>query len=65
MRALTASPWIKTLNLIRRDTDHDTTRILAEMLLDIVKVSDDPDVAEIFDAYAAELLRSTDDLDRG
>lgn len=54
--ALTATPWLAVLDRIKRYTDDDTTRTLAQMLWDIFNETTDPKIAEIADAYAYRLL---------
>lgn len=56
MTALTATPWMAVLDRIKRCTDDDTTRTLAQILYDIFDNTTDPVVSEIADAYALRLL---------
>jgi hypothetical protein len=58
MTALTATPWLAVLDRIKKYTDDDTTRTLAQMLYDIFNETSDPRIAEIADAYAYRLLGS-------
>ena len=57
--ALTATPWLAVLDRIKRASDDDTTRTLAQMLYDILKNTNDPAVGFIFDIYASQLLERT------
>jgi len=54
--ALTARSWLATLDRIVGTTPDDSTRTLAQMLREIIAISDDPRIGEVLDAYGARLL---------
>jgi len=58
MDALTGTPWLAVLSRIKRKTDDDTTRVLAQILYDIFTETDDPKVGQIADVYAYRILES-------
>lgn len=55
---LTGVPWLAVLDRIKKYTDDETTRTLAQMLYDIFNETSDPRIGEIADAYAFKLLGS-------
>jgi hypothetical protein len=58
---LTGTPWLAVLDRIKKYTDNETTRTLAQMLYDIIDNTRDPHIGEILDAYAYRLLGSLDE----
>jgi hypothetical protein len=55
-KPLTRSTWTKVLSNIKISAPDDTTRTLAQMLLDMLDSRNSDDVSDIFDTYGARLL---------
>ena len=56
--ALTATPWLAVLSRISKYTDHETERVLARILYEIVDAGTTQEIDDILDAYAYKLLGS-------
>lgn len=58
-KPLTATTWRGVLGRIKINAADDTTRTLAQMLLDVLDSRNANDVAEIFDTYGSRLLEGS------
>jgi hypothetical protein len=56
--ALTATPWVQLLDILARHQKNDTAALLAWVLRDVIKETDDPAVARVLDRYASRMLES-------
>lgn len=57
--ALTEEVWRKTLRRVVDGPVDDTTRTLAQMMLDVIDYCDGPAVGAILDCYGSRLLGYT------
>lgn len=55
-QALTESVWLKALERVVSGPVNDTTRTLAQVLIEIIFACDDPEIGLILDTWASRLL---------